>query len=118
MGDPGGFFDSEAIADDYEWILVAPFEGGPVWRGREGFVEWLLTWTGEFEDWSIQVEQWIDAGDDLVVALTRQSATGRHSGVPVELLVGQVFELEDGRLVRVTNYATHAEALEAAGLRE
>src|SRR6478735_1373996 len=85
-GDPGGFFDSEAIADDYEWILVAPFEGGPVWRGREGFVEWLLTWTGEFEDWSIQVEQWIDAGDDLVVALTRQSATGRHSGVPVELL--------------------------------
>ena len=26
-GDPGAGFDSEAIADDYEWITSRPFEG-------------------------------------------------------------------------------------------
>jgi ketosteroid isomerase-like protein len=93
-------------------------DGRSVWRGREGFVEFLRTWTEQFEDWSIRVERWIDAGDDRVVALTYQSATGKGSGVPVEMKISQVHELEGGRLARVTNYLSHAEALEAAGLRE
>ena len=42
----------------------------------------------------------------------------RAAPAPVELKVGQVYELEDGRLVRVRNYLSHAEALEATGLRE
>jgi ketosteroid isomerase-like protein len=117
-GDPGAFFDSEAVADDYEWIFEgAALDGRSVWRGREGFEEFMRTWTEEFEGWSIRFEP-IDAGDDRVVGLTQQSATGKGSGVPVELNVGQVFELEDGLLVRVRNYLSHAEALEAAGLRE
>jgi ketosteroid isomerase-like protein len=117
-GDPGALFDSEAVADDYEWIVDAPLDGRSVWRGREGFVEFVRTWTEEFEDWSIQVERWIDAGDDRVVALTHQSATGKASGAPVELNLGQVYELQDGRIARVRNYLGHAEALEAAGLSE
>jgi ketosteroid isomerase-like protein len=60
----------------------------------------------------------IDAGGDRVVALTYQSATGKESGVPVELSLGSVWEIEGGRLARVTNYFSHAEALEAAGLSE
>src|SRR5918995_5125278 len=115
-GDPGALFDSETVADDYEWITDAPLDGRSVWRGREGFVEFMRTWTEEFEDWSIQVERWIDVGDDRVVALTHQSATGKGSGVPVELNLGQVHELEDGRIVRVSNYLGYAEALAAAGL--
>jgi ketosteroid isomerase-like protein len=115
---PGAGFDSETIADDYEWIVDPPLDGRSVWHGREGFVEFMRTWTEEFEDWSIQVERWIDAGDDRVVALTYQSATGKGSGVPVELDLGQIYELEDGRIAGVRNYLGHAEALEAAGLEE
>ena len=84
---------------------------------REGFVEFVRAWTEDFEDWSIRVERRIDAGDDRVVALTHQSATGKGSGVPVELKVGQVYELEDGRIARVRNYLK-GDALEAAGLEE
>ena len=117
-GDPGAFFDSPAVADDYEWIFeTAALEGRSVWRGREGFLEFMRTWTEEFQDWSIRFEL-IDAGDDRVVGLTHQSATGKGSGVPVEMNVGQVYELEDGRLVRVRNYLSHEDALEAAGLEE
>jgi ketosteroid isomerase-like protein len=110
----------EFFADDYEWIL----EPGPViaerqvWRGVEGFLEFIRDWTENFPDWSARVERLIDAGDGRVVALTSQSATGKGSGVPVELNLGQVYELEEGRIVRIRNYQSHAEALEAAGLRE
>jgi ketosteroid isomerase-like protein len=93
-------------------------DGRSVWRGREGFVEFIGTWTAEFDDWSIRVERLIDAGEDRVVSLTVQTATGKESGVPVDMHIGQVVEVEDGRQVRITNYLTHAEALEAAGLEE
>jgi ketosteroid isomerase-like protein len=92
--------------------------GRSVWRGREGFVEFIRTWTEQFENWPIRVERLIDAGGDRVVALTYQSATGKESAAPVELNLGQVWEIEGGRLARVTNYLSHAEALEAAGLSE
>ncbi|HZA58916.1 MAG TPA: nuclear transport factor 2 family protein, partial [Solirubrobacterales bacterium] len=100
-GDHGAWFDSAAVADDFEWIIAPPgLDGRSVWHGREGFVEFLRTWTEQFEDWSIRVERWIDAGDDRVVALTHQSAAGIGSGVPVEMKLGLVYELENGRVVQ------------------
>src|SRR3954464_727193 len=39
--DPGAWFDSEAVADDYEWVVPTPLDGRTVWRGREGFVEFI-----------------------------------------------------------------------------
>jgi ketosteroid isomerase-like protein len=117
-GDPSAGLNPEAYADDFEWIVPTPLDGRSVWRGREGFAEFVRTWTEQFEDWSIQVERVIDAGEDRVVVLTRQSGTGHASGVPVELNLGQVWELEEGRITRARNYFTHAEALEAAGLSE
>jgi ketosteroid isomerase-like protein len=117
--DPGAFLDSEAVADDYEWVIPPPgLDGRSVWRGREGFVEFMATWTEQFEDWTVQIERLIDAGENRVVAVTHQSGTGKGSGVPVEMSISQVLELEGGRLARVTNYLSHAEALEAAGLSE
>jgi ketosteroid isomerase-like protein len=119
--DPGSWFDSGGVSGDFEWSLdprYPPFEGREVWRGRDGFVEFVRIWTEGFEEWSIRVERLIDAGDDRVVALTRQTATGKGSGVPVELYVGQVWELEDGRVARVTNYMSQSDALKAAGLSE
>jgi ketosteroid isomerase-like protein len=117
--DPGSWFDSGDVSGDFEWSLdprYPPFEGREVWRGREGFVEFVRIWTEGFEDWSIGVERLIDAGEDRVIALTRQTAIGKGGGVPVELYIGQVWELEDGRLARVTNYMSQSDALRAAGL--
>jgi ketosteroid isomerase-like protein len=117
--DPGAYLDSEAVADDYEWVIPPPgLDGRSVWRGRQGFVEFMGTWTEQFEDWTVRIERLIDAGENRVVAVTYQSGTGKGSGVPVEMSISQVHELEGGRLARVTNYLSHAEALEAAGLSE
>jgi hypothetical protein len=72
------------LVADAEWMPVPGFAGPAVYRGREGFVEFMRTWTEDFEDWSIRLERLIDAGNDRVVALLHQWATGKGSGVPVE----------------------------------
>jgi ketosteroid isomerase-like protein len=117
-GDPGAAFDLGIVADDFEWILAGPFEGRSVWRGRQGWVEFMRAWTEQFDDFSLRVERLLEAGDDRVVALIRQSATGKESGVPVEWDTASISEVKDGRIIRATNYNSHAEALEAAGLSE
>ena len=78
----------------------------------------MRLWTGEFEGWSIELDEVIDAGHDRVVAIYRQTATGKASGVPVELHQGAIHDLEDGRVVRIQNFSSPAEALAAAGLSE
>jgi ketosteroid isomerase-like protein len=78
----------------------------------------MRTWTQDFENWSMRVERLIDAGGDRVVVLAHQSATGRASGVPVELDSGFIYELKDGRIIRGILYGPHSDTLEAAGLSE
>ena len=87
-GDPGAFFDLDFVTDDYEWVVAQAFEGREVWTGREEFVEFVRSWTEQLDDWSPQVDRLIDAGDNRVVALVHQSATGKESGVPVEWEMG------------------------------
>ena len=118
-GDPGALFDSGIVADDLEWVPFPGLPGHPrTYRGRDGFVIFMRTWTEDFEGWSIEYERLIEAPDNRVVALTHQWATGKASGVPVDLHFGQVFEIEDGRVIRARNFPDLVEALEAAGLSE
>ena len=120
-GDLDIWFNSDELAEDFEWVM--PNEGGlglaPSYRGREGFREFIQTWTQEqFQDWSIELERLIDADGDRVVAFFHQHATGRESGVPVELRMATLYELEDGRIFRMRHFLDREEALEAAGLSE
>ena len=117
-GDPAGAFPSGVFASDFEWTVPFPFEGKRVWTGIEECVEFLRLWGEQFDDYSFQAPRLIDVGDHRVVALMSHAATGRASGVRVELENGVVYELSDGCIVRATNYPTAAEALEAAGLSE
>jgi ketosteroid isomerase-like protein len=116
--DPGAAFDTDGLAPDAEWIPVPLAGAAQVYRGREGFIEFMEAWTEDFDDWSIRLDRLTAAGDDRVVATGHQSATGKASGVPVEWHFGQIFELEGGRVVRIRVYADPTEALEAAGLSE
>ena len=117
-GDLNIWFDQDDLADDFEWVM--PAGGGlgfpSTYRGREEFHEFMQTWTQEqFQDWSIELERLIDAGGDRVVAFFHQRAIGRASGIPVELHMGTLYELEDGRVVRMRHFIDREEALEAAG---
>jgi ketosteroid isomerase-like protein len=117
-GDLVGAFDSGAVAPDFEWVPPRGFPGASVYRGREGFAEFMAAWTEDFDNLTFRLERLIDAGDNRVVGLFHQTATGKGSGVPVELDQGVVYELEGGQIIRIRNYLDHGEALEAAGLSD
>jgi ketosteroid isomerase-like protein len=88
-----------------------------VYEGREGWLEFMKTWTEDFE-WSIEIEEAIDVGDGRVIVNTRQRAVGKSSGVPVEAFMGTIFTVKGGQVVRGENFLDPAEALEAAGLSD
>ena len=104
---------------DPEVTLEPGFLDNPeeVFRGLDGVREMYQSLLGVFADFTATVEEWIDAGDD-VVAILRVSGRGRQSGVPVVSLEAHVWTVRDGKLWRLRIYPTRAEALKAVGLEE
>ena len=109
---------TEAVSEELEWIPAAEMAEQRSFRGRDDFVDFMRGWTEDFEEYSVDLERLIDAGNHRVVGLFHQTATGRGSGVPVRQDYAMVYELTDGQLVRMQIYLDRDAALEAAGLSE
>jgi ketosteroid isomerase-like protein len=103
----------ELMADDLVTYRADP--DGATYHGKEGFLEATADWTEGFSDWSVIPEEFIDAGDFVVVHV-RQIVRGEASGISVEGAFWFVFEVHDARVTRVSFYVRKVEALEAAGL--
>ncbi len=87
------------------------------YRGRDGFLSWVEDWESAWESYSMRPENFIDAGDRIVVLL-HMTATGGGSGVTVRRQDGMVYELRDGLIVRVDYFNNQRDALAAAGEEE
>lgn len=72
--------------------------------------------TFRFDEWEQELDDVIDCGDQVVVALTRQRGRGSASGANVELEYAQVITLHEGKVVRVDVYLDRERALEDVGL--
>ena len=107
------FFDPEI-----EYHDAPGLPGGGVHRGRDAFRRHA---EGYIEAWSksrVEIEEIRPVGD-RVVARIRYVGVGRATGIQVETQgFGVVYEFREGRCLRVWQFADHAEALEAVGLRE
>jgi ketosteroid isomerase-like protein len=102
---------------DYEWHSSPDLPGGGVHRGREAVKAHLREYLDTWETYTLEDERVIDAGEQ-VVQLCRLHATGKGSGVPLDTPIAYVHTLRDGKFARTMAFVHHAEALEAAGLRE
>jgi ketosteroid isomerase-like protein len=102
------------LSDDLVTYRAAPF--GDSHHGPEGFLDVTADWIEGFAEWSIKPEEFIDAGDRVVVRLA-QEGRGEESGVPVAGVFWFVYTLRDEKIIRIDIFAEQAEALEAAGLR-
>ena len=118
QGNPLRAFDSGFAAPDFKWILPANAPGlRSEYEGREGWMEFMRTWTEDFE-WSIEIEELVDLGDGRVIVDTCQRAVGKGSGVPVELHMGAIWTVKDGQVVCAENFLEPSEARAAAGLSD
>jgi ketosteroid isomerase-like protein len=111
-------YDEGLLAPDSTFTPAEEVPGKETYVGREGFMKFLRGWDAEFGEWSLQVEEIIDAGDDRVVVLLHQFGQGRTSGVPVEARFGTVYRLDGGQVIERRDYPDPTKAIEAAGLSE
>ena len=88
-----------------------------VYYGAEGFLAFLGSLSEAFEEVSWEPEEFIDAGDDVLV-LIRMTATGRGSGIEIDRPIAHICTMREGRLARHVTYWERARALEVVGLSE
>jgi ketosteroid isomerase-like protein len=109
---------SELVDPDIVWEVRSDFPDAAVYTGYQG----LRRLNDAFDDvveetWYLPLE-YIETGSHVVVAL-RWGGRGKGSRTPfAEREETWVLTLRDGRIGRVREYATRAEALEAVGLSE
>jgi len=84
-------------------------------RGYEGLVKARDELTDALVDMQWHPEQHFELGDSVAFAV-RAVGTGRASGVRSDVLVGHLWVLRAGRVLRWVVYANFDEALKAAGL--
>jgi ketosteroid isomerase-like protein len=88
-----------------------------VYRGHAGVARWLEDWGAAWAEWSIDLEQLIDAGDSVVVFI-RMRTTGLGSGIQTDREDAQVLRLRDAQVVRLDYFNDRRQALKAVGLEE
>jgi ketosteroid isomerase-like protein len=87
-------------------------------RGRKAVEALVAGWSEAWDDFGAEVYNYIDA-EPYVICDTRWYGIGRESSIPVDIRQVDVYELRDGRIIRVMlGHGTQAEARKAVGLEE
>ena len=106
------FFDPEI-----EYHDTPEFPSGGMHLGREAFRRHVESYLDAWSDASVEVDA--RAVGEQVVGRIRYTGAGRATGIEVETAEsGALYDFRAGRIRRVRQFATYAEALQAAGLRE
>jgi ketosteroid isomerase-like protein len=106
-----------SLDEEVEWDYVGAFPESKTYRGPDAVREFFLEWSGAFDDFDLEAEEMIDAGDS-VLALLHQWGHGKESGAQVENRTWQVFTFRRGKVIHCRGYGTKREALKAVGLSE
>ena len=97
-------------AEDVDWRTTRDH-----WQGRQAGRAYMRDWADLFDEVHTDVVGLIDAPGDQVVTYLRYSGRAKRSGVQVPPeYFAILFEVRDGKIARAREYATRAEALEAA----
>jgi len=85
------------------------------YRGHAGFVSWTEDWSSAWAEFATEPEEFLDVGDRVVMTFSMK-ATGLTSGVAIERQDAMVFEVRDGKIMRMDYYNSRAQALTSVGL--
>ena len=105
------------FASDVEWD-VRDRPGGKVWHGPSGVRRAMVEWSEVWEEWQVETERFLEAGEDTVLILWRERGRGKGSGIPMEQRGGILVTVDEGRIVRGRVYTNQQAALKAAELEE
>jgi ketosteroid isomerase-like protein len=103
-----GLFDP-----DVEWLAT---EGS--FHGIEGVVNSYIEWMEPWEEHSVEPEEFVESGDDRVLATIHLTGRGGQSGMEIDQRFFQLYTVRDGKITRMVEYVDRARALQAAGLQD
>jgi ketosteroid isomerase-like protein len=85
--------------------------------GPAGIRDYLRAISETLDDYRMAPEEFIDAGDDRVLVLSREGGRGKTSGAEVQThLTAHLWTLRDGKPVQMQSYWERADAFQAVGL--
>jgi ketosteroid isomerase-like protein len=115
---PSPAFD--VLAPDIEWQVRPDLPDAAIYRGHEEVRQLIARFDEVLDEIWVRPEEFIQVGEDTVIVPLRWGGKGKGSGIEVEERGGEtwIFTVQEGRLVRVNEFATREEALEAAGVRD
>lgn len=106
---------------DVEWhpSIEPGLEGeATTYEGHDGARRAWREYRGEaWERLTSRPQEIRDLGESVLL-LGHVDITARTTGIEFSQEIGEIIEFRRGKIVRVRDFLTHAEALEAAGLRE
>jgi ketosteroid isomerase-like protein len=82
-------------------------------HGREKASRVIAEWVGAFDDWREEIHQIRDLGSHVCVVAT-QRGRAKESGIEIEARYALLYEVEGGRVTRITLFSGEDEALTAA----
>jgi ketosteroid isomerase-like protein len=111
--------EAEFFTDDFEVAFLAGATGrDPIRaRGPNGLAAMWLEWLTPWRSYRLDVEEFFDAGDAVVVFARVQARTER-GGVLVQHSPAAIWSIRGGRIASIHFYLEREEALEAVGLSE
>jgi hypothetical protein len=102
----------EEVSDDLVTYRGEPL--GDTYQGKEGFLEATADWVEGFAEWSVTPDEFIDAGDHVLVRLP-QEGRGEIGGAPVIGVFWFVATLRDRDLGPTLNVLRDLVAFTAYG---
>jgi ketosteroid isomerase-like protein len=106
-------FAAELDPDVELETLRAQLEGKR-YRGRDGVREMFADFDEDWEYLRIEIDDLREAGEQVVL-LGRLLSRGRASGVDLDVPIGFVWRLRDGKIVHGKTFSQQADALRAVG---
>ena len=109
--------EAEPLLDqDIDWLEPEDQPDRRVVHGSDAVLPALNEWISSWAEYEITFPELVEGSDGRVLASMRHRARGPGSSVVVEGDLFQVWELRDGRPVRMEMFFDRQKALAAAGL--
>jgi uncharacterized protein len=102
---------------DFEWLEPEHTLIGGRHRGQAEIRKAVETQLEVFDEFRIQPEAFHEHGDRVAVPV-KQTARGGVSGVELEIRIGHLWTVRDGKAVRLEVFPAREDARKAAGLAE
>jgi uncharacterized protein len=109
--DMAAFLD--LIDPDVEWVPLNAVLDGDVYRGHDGIERFMADVDKDIENMQLRFEDVFEVGENVVLHATI-TGKGRGSGMDLELTVGWVIKVRNGRVDYLRAFPEREDAMKAA----